>query len=133
MGGGENQPPGFSNLQLTLSRPHEEVAVLVASHVELKAEGDVVSGTLTETGAKLLLVHEGQKEITPLQASGTFRLWIKEGQLVKYEVKLEGTLAISTSSGRREVTVHQVSTTLLKDVGTTTFEVPEEARKKLGV
>lgn len=129
---GDRSGPAFSNLQLTLSRPHEEITILVASHTELKADGDTVAGTLSETGAKLLLVHEGQNEITPLRARGTFRLWVKEGMLVKYEVKLEGTLAISTGSGRREVTVNQTATTLIKDVGTTKFEVPDEARKKLG-
>lgn len=129
---GGRSTPAFSNLQLTLSRPHEEIAILVASHTDLKADGDAVGGTLSETGAKLLLVHDGQKEITPLRASGTFRLWVKDGNLVKYEVKLEGTLAIAAGGSRREVTVHQTATTVIKDVGTTTFDVPDEARRKLG-
>ena len=42
--------------------------------------------------AKLLLVHPGQKEITPRAAAGTFRFWVENGMLVKYEVKLEGKL-----------------------------------------
>ena len=125
--------PAYSNLQLTLSRPHEELGIIVAGYTDIKADGDVVSGTLSDTAAKLLLVHPGQKEITPLTASGTFRLWVKEGALVKYEVKLEGTLAVLANGDRHEVAVHQTATTELKNVGATKFDVPDEAKKKLGV
>ena len=124
--------PAYSNLQLTLSRPHEELGIIVAGYTDIKADGDVVSGTLSETAAKLLLVHSGQKEITPLTASGTFRFWLKDGALVKYEVKLEGTLAVVANGDRHEIAVHQTATTDLKDVGATKFDVPDEAKKKLG-
>jgi hypothetical protein len=130
--GAGQSPPAYSNLQLNLSRPAEEIGVIVGSHTEIKADGDVFTGTLSETGAKLLLVHPGQNELTPIQARGTFRLWIRDGALVKYELILDGTLAVETPNARREVVVHQKSTTTLKDVGTTTFTVPPEAREKLG-
>ena len=130
---GNGRPaPTYSNLQLTLSRPHEEIGIIVAGYTELKTDGDVVSGTLSATAAKLLLVHAGQKEITPLAAAGTFRFWLHDGALVKYEVKLEGTLAVLAGGDRHEITVHQTATTELKNVGTTNFDVPDEARKKLG-
>ena len=125
-------PPPYSNLQLNLSRPHEEIGLIVGSYTEIRSDGDVITGTLSETGAKLLLVHAGQNELTPLKASGTFRLWVTDGHLVKYELRLNGTLAVETPSARREVEVHQKSTTEIKAVGATTFEVPEEARRKLG-
>jgi len=125
--------PAYSNLQSTLSRPHEEIAIIVANYTDLKVDGDVVSGTLSELGAKLLLVHPGQKELTPLKAGGTFRLWIKDGALAKYEVKLDGTLAVNANGGRHEIEVHQTATTELKNIGTTKFDVPDEARKRLGV
>lgn len=125
-------PPPYSNLQLNLGLPHEEIGLIVGSHTAITADGDVVTGSLSETGAKLLLVHPGQNELTPLTAAGTFRLWVRDGALVKYELKLTGTLAVETPNTRREVTVHQTSTTELKAVGTTTFVVPAEARQKLG-
>lgn len=87
---------------------------------------------MSETGAKLLLVHPGQNGLTPLRANGTFRLWVRDGALLKYERKLKGTLSVETSSTRREIQVHQQSTTELKAVGTNTFVVPEAARQKLG-
>ncbi|HVS51653.1 MAG TPA: hypothetical protein VHD62_04800 [Opitutaceae bacterium] len=130
-GDGSGAPP-FSNLQQTLSRPHEEIAIIVANSTDLKAEDDGVSGTLSETGAKLLLVHPGQTELTPLRAAGTFRLWVRDGALVKYQVKLEGALAVNANGTRREVEVHQTANTTLSNAGTTAFEVPADAKKKLG-
>ncbi len=126
-------PAAYSNLQLMLSRPHEELGIIVAGYTDIKMDGDTVSGTLSETAAKLLLVHAGQKEITPLTGSGTFRLWVKDGVILKYEVKLEGTLAVKTNGDRHEVTVHETATTEIKNIGATKFDVPAEAKKKLGV
>jgi hypothetical protein len=130
-GRGDGSVPPYSNLQQTLSRPHEEVAILVANAVDLKAEPDGLSGALSDTGAKLLLVHPGQSELTPLQGAGTFRFWIKDGVLVRYDVKLQGVVAVSANGTRREVAVNQTSSTTLSAIGTTSFEIPEDARKKL--
>lgn len=121
-----------ASLPPSLSRPHEEVAIIIAGYTDLKAEADGVSGTLSEMNAKLLLVRPGQKDVTPLKAAGTFRLWLKDGLLVKYQVKLDGKLQIEGREGRRDVDVHQTATTTLKDVGTTRFDVPEAVKKKLG-
>lgn len=122
----------FSNVQNTLSRPHEEIAVIIAGGSDLKAEGEVVSGRLSETSAKLLLVHEGQRDRVPLQAGGTFRLWVRGGALVKYETRLEGVLRVDDSAGRREVRVNETATTTLSEVGTARVEVPPDVRKRLG-
>lgn len=130
--GAGRTPSAYSNLQLNLSRPAEEIGVIVGSFTDIGVDGEVITGTLSETGAKLLLVHPGQNELTPLRATGTFRLWVRAGSLVKYELRLEGTLAVETPAARREVVVNQKSTTEITAVGTTKFDVPEEARKKLG-
>lgn len=131
-GEGEKGGPNYSNLQKTLSRPHDEIGIIVAGYTDLKMEGDVLSGPLSETAAKLLLVHAGQEKITPLQASGTFRIWIRNGVLEKYETRLEGKLSVETSSGKREVSVHQTATTTVTGVGKTRVEVPDDAKRKLG-
>ena len=135
-GGAEDRGDGnaraFSNVQNTLSRPHEEIAIIIAGASGMKAEGEVVSGTLSDTAAKLLLVHEGQRDRVPLQAAGTFRLWVRGGALVKYETKLEGRLQVDDSAGRREVKVNQTATTTLSEVGTAKVEVPPDVRKRLG-
>lgn len=138
--GGESDERGdgraglpYSNLQSTLSRPHEEIAIIVVGHTQPTLEGSVFSGTLTETAAKLLLVHPGQREITPVAAQGTFRFFYADGRITRYQVKLAGRLAVQTSVGRREIAVHQSMTTELRAIGTTTFELSDEARHKLGL
>ncbi len=135
-GGAEDRGDGnsraFSNVQNTLSRPHEEIAIIIAGASGMKAEGEVVSGTLSDTAAQLLLVHEGQRDRVPLQAAGTFRFWVRGGALVKYETKLEGRLQVDDPAGRREVKVNQTATTTLSEVGTAKIEVPPEVRKRLG-
>lgn len=127
----KRERPLYSNLQKTLSRPHDEVGIIVATASDLQMDGAVVSGKLSETAARLLLVHPGQPEIFPLRAAGTFRFWLRNGTLAKYEVKLEGTLAVTVRGDHQEVEVHQTALTEIKDVGTTRFEVPDEAMKKL--
>jgi hypothetical protein len=129
--GAEREERHYSNLQLAISHPHEELAVIVSSHQEFKIEGDIVTGTLTDLGAQLLLVHDGQKEITPVRAAGTFKLWLRNGIVAKYQLRLEGVLEIETPKGSRQIEVHQSAVTIVKDVSTTTFEVPEQARQQL--
>ncbi len=127
----EREDRAYSNLQLAVSPPHEELAVIVGSHQDLKVEGETVRGTLTDLGAQLLLVRDGQKEITPLRATGSFTLWMREGLVAKYQVRLEGVLLVDTPRGRREIEVHQSTDTIVKNIGTTVVEVPAQARTKL--
>jgi hypothetical protein len=124
-------PHVYSNLQLGISHPHEDLGVIVASHDTLHVEDDLVGGTLTELGAKLLLVRDGQETITPVRAAGTFKLWRRGDLIVKYQVTLTGTLTVHLATGRRTLEVSQVSETIVKDVGTTKFEVPDDARARL--
>jgi hypothetical protein len=124
-------PLPYSNLQLTLSHPHEELAVIVGSHAEFKVDGDLVTGTLTEVGARLLLVHDGQAQLTPRRAGGTFALRVQRGQVVQYRITLDGVLAVEAAGAAREIIVRQTTDTVLRDIGTTRVDVPEEARAKL--
>ncbi len=124
-------PLPYSNLQLTLSHPHEELSLIVGSHAEFMVEGDQVTGTLTEVGARLLLVHDGQEQLTPRRASGTFSLRLERGHVVQYRVSLEGVLAVESAGGTREIIVRQTTDTVLRAIGTTHVDVPEDARGKL--
>ena len=123
---------GYSNLQLAICHPHEELGIIVSSHTELSVSAGVAIGTLTESGAMLLLVHDGQKHITPRQARGAFKLWIQNGAVAKYELQLWGELTVEGLYGPKDVEVNQTQTTTIKDVGTTRVSVPPEAKKKLG-
>lgn len=124
---GDDTP--YSNAQFGVSHPHEELGVIVSCQTSLTMDGDVVAGTLSDLGAQLLLVRDGQDDIKPLAAAGTFRLIIQNGAVVKYALKLEGLL----QAGARRVHVHQISTTAVSGIGTTRVDVPEEARRKLGL
>lgn len=125
-------PRAYSNLQLGLSHPHEELGVIVGSHVEFKVESDTITGTLTDLGAQLLLVRDGQDNLRPVRASGSFKIWIRSGMVAKYQLKLEGVLEVQLPSGPKQIQVQQTTDTVVKDIGTTKFEVPEQARFKLG-
>lgn len=129
---GSATPPAFSNLQLSLSRPHDELALIVANGENLKADATSFSGTLAETGAMLLLVHAGQDEITPVRASGKFHVSFSGGRITRYEVELEGVIEVVTNDLRRQIGVRQTTLTTVSAVGTTQVEVPDEARAKLG-
>ena len=122
----------YSNLQLGISHPHEELGVIVGSHETFEVAGEIVTGTLSDLGAQLLLVRDGQESIEPLRAAGSFKIWLHQGMVTRYRVELEGVLNIQVSSGRRKIQVHQVTETILSNIGTTTFEVPMQARLKLG-
>ncbi|MBL9186837.1 MAG: hypothetical protein JNK23_05115 [Opitutaceae bacterium] len=122
------RPTAYSNLQLAISHPHEDLGVILSGHTDFNLEDGLVSGTLTELAALLLLVRDGQEDITPLRAGGTFRIWISGGMVTKYHVQLEGILRVKTRAGTRDIGVAQSTGTLIKHVGTTAFEVPDEAR-----
>lgn len=128
---GDRGEQNYSNIQLGLSLPHEELAVIVSSHDNLAVEGEVATGTLTDLGAQLLLVRDGQAAITPVRAAGTFKLWLHDGVVVKYQVRLEGILSVEANGLRREILVRQTTDTALRDVGTTKVNVPDQARLKL--
>jgi len=128
-----SEPQAYSNLQLAISHPHEELGVIVSTHTGWRFEPDgTITGALNELGAQLFLVHDGQDQITPLRAAATFRLWIHGGSVLKYQVSAEGVLSVTSSAGRRKIAVRQTSTTIIKDVDTTKFDVPDEAKVKLG-
>jgi hypothetical protein len=123
----EDEAQPYSNAQFGLAHPHEELAIIVSSHASLALEGDVVVGELTDVGAQLLLVREGQDHIAPVGAAGAFRLQLRKGLVWRYQLRLEGILRVE----RKRVHVRQASTTTLRDFGVTRFTVAEEARRKL--
>ncbi len=128
----EEGEKAYSNLQLSICHPHEELGIIVTSHTDLQVDGDVATGKLNDLGAQLLLVHDGQPELTPLSGTGTFKLWMRDGAVVRYRISLEGVIAVDTAGGaRRDIRVRQTMDTTLKAVGETKVDVPDEARRKL--
>jgi hypothetical protein len=111
--------------------PATEAATILKHVKELKASDGVISGELTEAGAKELATFRpraGGQTFEPTKASGSVRFWVKDGQLGKMEVKLAST----TNVNGEEREFVRTTTYQITEVGTTKVEVPEDAKKKIG-
>ncbi|MFO1478101.1 MAG: hypothetical protein U1F98_15805 [Verrucomicrobiota bacterium] len=107
--------------------PAEQAAEMAGQTKELKKDGDVISGDLTEDGAKAQLLRRRGGDATVADAKGSIKFWIKDGVLVKYEFKVSG--KVNFNGNERDV--ERTTTVEIKDVGTTKLSVPEDAKKKL--
>jgi hypothetical protein len=126
----KSEGPGqFMGLMVrNFQTPAVEAAELAGFVKELKKDGDVYSGDLTEEGAKAKLIfRRGGGDATVANPKGSVKFWVKDGTLTKYEFKLKGTVTWNGNDfdNDRDTTVE------IKDVGTTKLEVPDEAKKKL--
>jgi hypothetical protein len=111
-----------------LQTPAAEAAELAGFAKELKKDGDVYSGELTDDGAKAKLTfRRGGAGATVTNPKGSVKFWIKDGALTKYEFKVKGTVNWNGNDYDNDRT----TTIEIKDVGTTKLEVPEDAKKKL--
>jgi hypothetical protein len=127
-GGGGGRGGGFlRNTRV----PAVQAAEIAAGAKELKKDGDVIAGDLTEDAAKTLLRFRrggGGGEPPPISnAKGSVKFWVKDGALTKYELKLSGKMEINGD----DVDMDRTTTVEIKDVGTTKVEVPEAAKQKL--
>jgi hypothetical protein len=97
-----------------------------------KGDGGVYSGELTDSGVKELFARSRRREAddAPEGAKGSAKFWVKEGVLSKYQYNLQGKLTVGDD--KREVEFNRTTTVEIKDVGSTTVKVPDEAKKKLG-
>lgn len=50
---------------------------MVTCSPDLAVDDNAVTGMLTDLGAQLLLVRNGQTDITPVRAAGTFKIWLR--------------------------------------------------------
>jgi len=111
-----------------IKTPAVQAADLAAGAKDLKKDGDIYSGDLTEDVAKAFLrFGRGGDGPTVSNAKGSVKFWLKDGALAKYEYKLKGT--VSFDGNDRDV--ERTTTVEIKDVGSTKVNVPEEAKKKL--
>jgi hypothetical protein len=125
----DDQGPGrFLGMMVrNFKTPGVQASELVGEVKELKKDGDVYSGDLTEEGAKAMLTFRRGGNSNASDAKGSAKFWIKDGVLSKFEYKVQG--KVSFNGNDRDV--DRTTTIEIKDVGTTKVEVPEEAKKKL--
>ena len=111
--------------------PAVQAEDLLGKVKEIKSADGVYSGDLTEDGAKSLLTFGGGRaggnapEISG--AKGSVKFWIKDGTLTKYEFNVQGAMSFNGN----DINMNRTTTVEIKDIGTTTVTVPEEAMKKL--
>ena len=125
-GGGRGRGAGIRNLKV----PAVEADDLLGKVKDLKSAEGACSGDLTEEGAKALLTFGGRGGGGQSQATGakaSVKYWVKDGVLSKYQYNVQGTV----SFGGQDRDINRTTTVEIKDVGTTTVTVPEDAKKKL--
>ncbi|HVY71805.1 MAG TPA: hypothetical protein VHH73_17870, partial [Verrucomicrobiae bacterium] len=66
-----------------LKTPAEQVGDLVAGAKEMKHDGEIYAGVLTAEGVK-----KQYRFGEPKDPKGSFKIWVKDGMVVKFEVKL---------------------------------------------
>jgi hypothetical protein len=106
----------------TFKAPAAQAGELASAAKELKKDGDVFSGDLTEEGAKAQFRFG-----TVSHPKGSVKFWLKDGALTKYEFQVTGKVDFNGN----EFDVDRTWTIEINDVGTTKVNVPEEAKKKL--
>ena len=127
---GEQGPGRFAALMVrNLRVPAVQAAEIAEGVKELKAEGDVYSGDLTEEAAKNLMRFRrgGGDGPSVSNAKGSAKFWVTDGALTKYEYKVTGTMNFNGN----DIDIDRTTTVQIKDVGSTKVEVPEGAKKKL--
>ncbi len=122
MEGGEGPGQFMGFLVRSFEAPAAQAEELAGTAVELKQDGDTISGDMSAEGAKSQFKFGNATD-----PKGSVKFWIKDGQISKYEFKLTG----KTDFNGNEFDVNNDTTIEITDVGTTKIDVPAEAKKKL--
>jgi hypothetical protein len=129
--GGFNPTMFIARIAQNYKVPAVEAASLADAAKELKHDTNVISGDLTEAGAKELLSfrrrRSGGDAPTITNPKGSVKFWIADGKLVKYQYHVQGT--VSFNGNDRDV--DRTTTVEIKDVNTTKIDVNADAKKLL--
>jgi hypothetical protein len=133
--GGVLRGPGMvvPRAEETLELPAVEATNLIASASDLKVNGDKVTGTLSEEGAKGILGDRGRRGGSGLppsvsNAEGTVTFWVIDGKLTKYQTHVTGSMDFGLGANAIADRTKMVT---IKNVGTTKVVVPDDAKKEL--
>ncbi len=115
----------------TVKHPAAQFEEAIGKAKDFSKDGVTYSADLSDAGAKALLGMGGRRGGNPpevVNAKGSVRISLKDGVLAKAELRLQGT--IKTDSGD-ERDISRTITTEIKNVGKTSVEIPDDAKKKL--
>ena len=129
--------------------PTTTITSLVAGVKDLKDDNGALVGDLTEDAAKANIFPGGRGRgrgpggggpggpggggpggggpPEPTDAKGSVKIWIKDGALVKYELKNSGKM----SFGGNDVDINRTTTVEISNVGSTKVDAPADVVKKL--
>lgn len=132
-GGGGGFNPGMRMVRQlqNLKGPGADLVDDISKTKDITMEAGAYTGQLTDEGAKDLGTFRfggrrgGQP---PTDAKGTLKIWVKDGAISKYELKLSGK---RTNQNGDENDFETTTTVEIKDVGATKIDVPADAKKKL--
>ncbi|HSU55382.1 MAG TPA: hypothetical protein VLT36_15105 [Candidatus Dormibacteraeota bacterium] len=126
-----DQGPGrfMAGIARNFKAPAAQATEIAEGTKDLKKDGEVYSGDLTDEGAGNLMRFRrgGNGAPTIKDAKGSAKFWVKDGVLSKYEFKVTGSMNFNGN----DMDVDRTTTIEIKDVGNTKVEVPEGAKKKL--
>ena len=125
--GGEGPGRFMGAMLLNFKAPVAQAQDIVSKTKELKKEGDVYSGDLTEEGVKSVAAFRRGGNAEVKDGKGSAKFWVKDGVLTKFEYSVKGKRTFND----QEFDIDRTVTTEIKDVGTTKVVVPEAAKKKL--
>lgn len=119
----------ISRMVRDFKAPAAQAEELANGAKELKKDGDVISGDLTEDAAKSLMSFRRRGGNGPeiSNAKGSVKFWTKDGVLSKYEFSVKGSMDFNGNT----VDMDRTTTVEIKDVGATKVEVPDAAKKKI--
>lgn len=136
-GGGRGGFGGFGGFGGAVAQPAATAQELAGLAKELKEDNGVISGDLTDDGAKAQLTFGrrggrggggGFTPPEPTNAKASVKFWVKDGALTKYELKSSGTM----SFGGNDIQIDRTTTVEFSDVGSTKIDAPADALKKIG-
>ena len=118
--------------------PTATITDLLAGVKDLKDDNGALVGDLTEDAAKANVFPGGRGRgrgrgpggggpPEPTDAKGSVKIWIKDGALVKYELKNSGKM----SFGGNDIDINRTTTVEFGDVGSTKVDAPADLVKKL--
>jgi len=115
--------------------PAEMVKDMISKAKDLKDADGGLAGELSEDGAKAALANRGGRRgggggnnAGPQNARGTIKVWLKDGNLSKFQSHVTGTV---TGRGGDPMDVDRTTTIEFSNVGSTKVDVPEAVAKKL--
>jgi hypothetical protein len=115
----------------TVKHPAAQLQEALSKTQDFSKDGDNYTADLTEAGAKSLLAMGGRRGGNPpeiVNSKGSVRISLRDGVLAKFELRIQGTIKTDSGDDRD---ISRTLTTEFKNVGKTTVEIPDDAKKKL--